>query len=604
MVYRGKPSAACGECRKRRSRCDQATPACTQCVKAGRACPGYRNTVDLMFHDESKQIARRNKDRTTGKTNEEATGSNSRGQLIKRTAKVMPVKLTDFVLYQPLDDIGVSFFMSTYVGEDPAISQLYYLPKFYAKTGYAHVGLQKSIIAAGLAGYAKIARRKEITNSATKHYVAAIQGINAALSDPTTAAQDSTLLSIIMAAMFEILIIPRLGGTQNCSKHLEGAVSVALLRLKHGGQTDVTHNLLTTLVQSIIINCWISHVPLPRNFVELDKQLVRRKDVSSIHSQFLDIVLELVRFREDLQNNTLRHPMTIIHRALAIDKLLVEFAEDLPPQAQFRVCKISSKSVQELAYEGYFHIYPQRFTAHLWNNIRSSRTRLHQVVLRQCHILRASSGPKDVEFLNRHQTESEARILEQAIEISATVPQLAGYLEQLEPHFNASDHTLPARFSERASNLEPGELPHFAKRVASAAVEYSSHFVYDPNPLPPEASHSGTKRTPSLMSIFYSECNDGEPKLDAPAHIAPPLNSNTPQPGSLYHMLFQLYGLQCIPLLPESLRRWMFGRTRWMEIHSDVDDLARLQEMIIKKPGDGFPVDEERYVKHDFLRPL
>lgn len=206
-----------------------------------------------MFHDESKQVARRNKNRMTGYSAQEATGSSPRGQLIKQSASAMPVKLTDFVLYQPLDDIGVSFFMSTYVGEDPAVSQLYYLPKFYAKTGYTHPGLQKSIIAAGLAGYAKIARRKEITNSATRHYVAAIQGINAALSDPTTAVQDSTLMSIIMAAMFEILIIPRMGGTQNCSKHLEGAVSVALLKMKHGDQSDVTHNLLTTLVQSVSV---------------------------------------------------------------------------------------------------------------------------------------------------------------------------------------------------------------------------------------------------------------------------------------------------------------------------------------------------------------
>jgi hypothetical protein len=133
---------------------------------------------------------------------------------------------------------------------------------------------------------------------------------------------------------------------------------------------------------------------------------------------------------------------------------------------------------------------------------------------------------------------SEAQILEQAMEISASVPQLAGYLEQLEPHLRASEFVLPVRFSDRAPNLERGELPHFAKRIASAAVEYSSHFVCDPDPapmdsLPSDAARmaSGSPRKPSLMSIFYSECNDGEPKIDAPAHIVPPLNSNSPQPG-------------------------------------------------------------------------
>lgn len=38
------------------------------------------------------------------------------------------VQLTDFVLYQLLDDLGLSLFMSTYVEDNPAVSQLYYLP--------------------------------------------------------------------------------------------------------------------------------------------------------------------------------------------------------------------------------------------------------------------------------------------------------------------------------------------------------------------------------------------------------------------------------------------------------------------------------------------
>jgi hypothetical protein len=90
-----------------------------------------------MFHDESKEIARRTKDRLSGGSDHKATGGISREQQLVQAAAAMPVKLTDFVMYLPLDDLGVSFFMSTYVGEDPAVSQLYYLPKFYATTGYA-----------------------------------------------------------------------------------------------------------------------------------------------------------------------------------------------------------------------------------------------------------------------------------------------------------------------------------------------------------------------------------------------------------------------------------------------------------------------------------
>jgi|TARA_R110002003_G_scaffold137_1_gene12615 hypothetical protein len=59
-------------------------------------------------------------------------------------------------------------------------------------------------------------------------------------------------------------------------------------------------------------------------------------------------------------------------------------------------------------------------------------------------------------------------------------------------------------------------------------------------------------------------------------------------------MLFQLYGLRSIPTLPETLKTWLHGRITWMEVHSDAEDLSRLQDMVSKKPGDGYPIGDER----------
>lgn len=87
-----------------------------------------------------------------------------------------------------------------------------------------------------------------------QHYAAALHGINAAISGPETALLDSTLMSVIMAAMFEVLLVPRLSGMENCSNHLDGAVAIALLKMKQGRLTEVSQKLLTTLVQSCIIS--------------------------------------------------------------------------------------------------------------------------------------------------------------------------------------------------------------------------------------------------------------------------------------------------------------------------------------------------------------
>ncbi|PKS10301.1 hypothetical protein jhhlp_002052 [Lomentospora prolificans] len=59
MVYCGKPSKGCQNCRERKIACDQRMPGCRMCEKHNRICPGYRNIVDLMFRDESEHVIRR-----------------------------------------------------------------------------------------------------------------------------------------------------------------------------------------------------------------------------------------------------------------------------------------------------------------------------------------------------------------------------------------------------------------------------------------------------------------------------------------------------------------------------------------------------------------
>ncbi|KAH8725876.1 hypothetical protein GQ44DRAFT_615041 [Phaeosphaeriaceae sp. PMI808] len=553
MVYRGKPSAACGECRKRRSRCDQAIPACGQCVKVGRLCPGYRNIIDLMFHDESQQIVHRNSSRTSESNKSRSSRAGFKENAFIRAVAALPVKLTDFIMCQPMDDLGINFFMSTYVGENPAVSHLYYLPKFYAKRGYSDPGLHQGVMAAGLAGYANLTRNKEMSDTATRRYLGSIQSINAAISNPTTAMQDSTLMSIVTAAMFEAVVVPQLSALENCTKHLNGAVAIALLKLKQDGPTNIAQKLFYTIVQSVIINCWITHASLPPNFAELKRQVDAKTTTPSVHGNFLGIVMELVQFRQALNDGTAQHPVAIIKWALAIDDRLIKFSEDMPIHGQYKAFRTSSKQAEELAFDGYYHVYPQRFTAHLWNNARSSRIRLHQVILRQCHLLLSSSPIDNHNFYEEQQVESEEIIQKLAIEIAATVPQLTGYLEQLATNL-PTEQVIPLRFS----NMSPTPTP---------------------------------SRRPSELSERYPECINTEFQADTIARIYPPAKG--PPPASLYHILFQLYSLQSIPTLSTTFKKWMLGCIRWMESSANPTDLARLQAMTARRVADGLSDDDK-----------
>ena len=84
MVYAGKPSAGCENCRyampspfpsqpyhikppltnpsqssKAKKRCDQGNPRCERCTRLGKPCGGYRDLNDLIFKDETSSTARR-----------------------------------------------------------------------------------------------------------------------------------------------------------------------------------------------------------------------------------------------------------------------------------------------------------------------------------------------------------------------------------------------------------------------------------------------------------------------------------------------------------------------------------------------------------------
>jgi hypothetical protein len=128
-------------------------------------------------------------------------------------------------------------------------------------------------------------------------------------------------------------------------------------------------------------------------------------------------------------------------------------------------------------------------------------------------------------------------------------------------------------------------LLHRPKQMCSSIAENRADILSD------QPTTIETTRTTQEISVFYSRLNDNEIKVDAPAQIAPLIEG--PQPASIYHMLFQLYSLRSISNLPAPFKAWIRDRIQWLEYRTDADDLTRLQEMVIKRPGDGFPVEDQ-----------
>lgn len=209
------------------------------------------------------------------------------------------------------------------------------------------------------------------------------------------------------------------------------------------------------------------------------------------------------------------------------------------------------------------------------------------MVLRQCRIILATVPDQYVSVWKAQQAESQAQIELFAIEIAATVPQLAGYHERLE-HLRLAEEELPLRSRPWSFKTEADDMRDAAKANTSGSMKYDAQFDNDPSPF--RKGKVTAARTTRASKIDFDE-EARELQVDAPTRIFPPVSAA--QPASVYHLLFQLYSLSTVPVLPAPFKEWIREQITWLEEISNPEDLARLQDMITKSPGDGFPVGSE-----------
>jgi hypothetical protein len=513
--------------------------------------------MDLMFFDESQKVVEKSRSGTA--SSPEASSSEDQPQPTKRLVsqrRAKPkIQLNDVIFYQPLDGLALNFFMATYVGNDQINSQFDYLPELYGRHGSSHSALQETIKAVGLAGYAKASRRPEIIQPATKSYVAAIKEVNAALSDPNLVQQDMTLASVLLLAMFEVMVMPQNRGLENLTKHLKGATSLAAMQMKKQQQGVYSRKLMRSLCQSCIMNCWIQNIPLSDEFVAFKEQLGRDSDDVDYHYDFLDVLILLIKFRHAMESNIYDSPSAIIAQATALDGRLKRFMDNMPPDGRFksvrRFTSARTSTDDQLTYQGYFHTYPKNFTAHFWNNIRSARIRLHSLVAAQCRTILTSPNRNqilDSGYASRLDA-SEHLVRELAREICATIPQLAGYLDQIQ----TPDPSPAIELPRSSYGLNAASSTLFISNAVVASGSSTSSYLKPPSP--PQA-------VPSLP---------------------------IPRPASQYHLLYQLRRLSATPALPEDMKGWIRQRIKWVEGNADEDDLKLLEAMLNTSPSGAFP---------------
>lgn len=239
MVYCGKPSKGCGQCRTRKIRCDQARPACSQCRRAKRECPGYRDQLSLMFRDESKSVIR--KAEASSSSPSLPSSSSAKQKRSPRRASRTPSpegnalsELTISVdpgwldlskasqsdaLVQKLCQLPLEVQPSSEVSKQEAICYFLrsnalpgtvwmsdFVTNFLTQPGgkASQQAMQASVVAVASAILCRVRKMTSLHHVAQKEYVSALKLLNTALADVEEAKTNQALGAVVLLAVYEV----------------------------------------------------------------------------------------------------------------------------------------------------------------------------------------------------------------------------------------------------------------------------------------------------------------------------------------------------------------------------------------------------------------
>lgn len=107
-----------------------------------------------------------------------------------------------------LDDQAISHTVKYFVGEDNHHGALLFLHLPEILTKDASDALQATMKAIGLACMAGIHNDDFLRRSAQQAYVSALQMTNKRLQDVASAKKDSTLATVMMLSVYEVMVLP------------------------------------------------------------------------------------------------------------------------------------------------------------------------------------------------------------------------------------------------------------------------------------------------------------------------------------------------------------------------------------------------------------
>ncbi|KAF1970667.1 hypothetical protein BU23DRAFT_511224 [Bimuria novae-zelandiae CBS 107.79] len=457
MVFRGRPSTACFACRGRRIKCDRKQLGCGQCARMSIPCPLYPDPLVQAYRDQSDITIRKAEESYQRKARRVAySGSNA---------------MIGALCYNPslhLDTIALTEFLASYVPQSPYD----YLSAIYRDQSL-EAPLVLIIWTVSLAMSAWKLKDPRVLATARQLYATALSVTNNALRDPNTAAQDSTLVSVLLLGLFEALACQVSGKSSNWTKHTRGALALLRVRGQMQFSTKLGRRLFDQICSILTFDTMVRKSPLPPDLLQL-VSTAKASRHESTRTAFVMLVGEITQAPCVLWDLDML-PIAKVEKALWLDQRVSEFTKELPPDYEYQKIRKEAKETPISGWDAHSHVihqYLHHHAARLWNACRVLRIKLNSVIygtLSQLPPSALSTFEEGRKILRRAtQTISEA-----ATDICASVPQILNPAQYDQVGIKASHEAriatlLPALSVTKAETM----VPQTARSYAADRLKY------------------------------------------------------------------------------------------------------------------------------------
>ena len=368
-----------------------------------------------MFRNENDTVKRKAKAKTTGAVSHSISrASHSSHSAIQTTPQL------ENTLYSTIDihpnDKAMGFFFTThadcgegrYTIEDIRGSLLH------------------SMQAVGFTGLMTAFNAPSLKVHATKEYLEAIRLTNNALSSPTEAKKDSTLLGILVLCAFEVLNSRDIRSLLDRDSHLKGAATILKMRGVNQLQTPNGRRLFLHILSQLWYSCVRVAVPLPEHVWQLFAEAEHYADQSSPSWRLWRAYLTFVDFNAKVHHDEFSDPFEIVAEASRQDDVLASIFSDVPSDWKYSV--VQTNADPELVYSGRYHLYPSFLVVQYWNNMRCTRILLTFIQLEA--LSRDSKANQPIISREYHDVLVEGlhkTLRELQSDLLSSVPQHIGY---------------------------------------------------------------------------------------------------------------------------------------------------------------------------------